>query len=73
MAKDEVEWQQRNTKREIDVLSDDIRGLKQAITDKDKPLEVSNYTPINSDHLIISNECTSSVITSLCWRHIVLV
>ncbi|XP_063674863.1 tektin-B1-like [Bolinopsis microptera] len=41
MAKDELEWQQRNTKREIDVLSDDIRGLKQAITDKDKPLEVA--------------------------------
>ena len=43
MAKDELEWQQRNTKREIDVLSDDIRGLKQAISDKDKPLEVNNY------------------------------
>jgi len=41
MAKDEVEWQQNNTKREIDVLMDDIRGLKQAISDKDKPLEVT--------------------------------
>ena len=42
MAKDEVEWQQNNTKKEIDVLMDDIRGLKQAISDKDKPLEVIN-------------------------------
>jgi len=41
MAKEEVEWQQRNTKREIDVLMDDLRGLKQAISDKDKPLEVA--------------------------------
>lgn len=41
MAKDELEWQQRNTKREIDVLMDDIRGLKQAIADKNKPLEVA--------------------------------
>lgn len=41
MSKDELEWQQRNTKREIDVLMDDLRGLKQAISDKDKPLEVT--------------------------------
>ena len=41
MSKDELEWQQRNTKREMDVLMEDIRGLKQAISDKDKPLEVS--------------------------------
>lgn len=41
MSKDEVEWQQNNTKREIKVLNDDVRGLKQAISDKDKPLEVA--------------------------------
>lgn len=41
MSKDELEWQQRNTKRENDVLMEDIRGLKQAISDKDKPLEVA--------------------------------
>jgi len=41
MSKDEVEWQQSNTKKEIDVLCEDIRGLGQAITDKDKPLEVA--------------------------------
>ena len=52
MAKDELEWQQRNTKREIDVLSDDIRGLKQAISDKDKPLEVNNFHPNTSNNLV---------------------
>ena len=41
MSKDEVEWQQSNTKKEIDVLCEDIRGLVQAIKDKDKPLEVT--------------------------------
>lgn len=46
MAKDELEWQQRNTKREIDVLMDDIRGLNQAISDKDKPLEVCTFLTI---------------------------
>ena len=41
MTTDEIEWQQRNTKREINVLSEDIRGLKQSISDKDKPLQVA--------------------------------
>ena len=50
MAKDEVEWQQNNTKKEIDVLMDDIRGLKQAISDKDKPLEVIN-TALNNHYI----------------------
>ena len=50
MAKDEVEWQQNNTKKEIDVLMDDIRGLKQAISDKDKPLEVIN-TELNNNYI----------------------
>ena len=50
MAKDEVEWQQNNTKKEIDVLMDDIRGLKQAISDKDKPLEVI-YTELDNHYI----------------------
>jgi hypothetical protein len=61
MAKDELEWQQRNTKREIDVLSDDIRGLKQAISDKDKPLEVRQYTLLTTNYtLMIGNSPIST-------------
>ena len=64
MAKDELEWQQNNTKREIDVLMDDIRGLKQAISDKDKPLEVrASFIWTFGHHSIIIMKCSQPYFT----------
>ncbi|EDO37357.1 predicted protein, partial [Nematostella vectensis] len=40
-AKSELEWQQKNTMKEIATLEDDIKGLKEAIDAKNAPMMVA--------------------------------